>query len=152
LLLTSRKKRPKGVVDTSVLVAGIAAFRDTGTSSPVPSANFLRDWIDNATFIWLINEEIVDEYKAILARRGVRPSLIGAVINLIRSQAEEVPDLAGTNISPDPGDEPFCVCAEAGDADFIVTLNPTDFPPHKLRAHVISPSDPIPTTGRKRPR
>lgn len=151
-MLTSRKKRPKGVVDTSVLVAGIAAFRDIETQLLVPSARLLRDWIDNGIFTWLINEEIVDEYKAILARRGVRPSLIGAVINLIRSQAEETPDVAGSNISPDPGDEPFCICAEAGNADFIVTLNPDDFPPRKLRAHVIAPSDPIPTTGRKRPR
>jgi predicted nucleic acid-binding protein len=152
LSLTSRKKRPRGVVDTSVVVAGIAAFRDIGNQSLIPSARLLRDWIDNNTFTWLINEEIVDEYKAILARRGVRPSLIGAVINLIRSRAEEVPDVAGTSISPDPRDEPFCVCAEVGNADFIVTLNPADFPPHKLRAHVIAPSDPIPTTGRKRPR
>ena len=152
MLLTSRKKRPEGVVDTSVLVVGIAAFRDIETQSLVPSARLLRDWIDNRTFTRLINEEILDEYKVILTRRGLRPSLIGAVINLIRSQAEEEPDLAGTNISPDPGDEPFCVCAEAGNADFIVTLNPADFPPHKLRAHMIAPSDPIPTTGRKRPR
>jgi predicted nucleic acid-binding protein len=152
LLLTSKKKRPKGVVDTSVLVAGIAAFKDIETHLLVPSARLLRDWIDNGIFTWLINEEIVDEYKAILARCGVRSNLIGVVINLIRSQAMEIPDLAGSNISPDPGDEPFCICAEAGNADFIVTLNPADFPPHKLRAHVIAPSDPIPTTGRKRPR
>jgi predicted nucleic acid-binding protein len=151
-LLNFKKNRPRGVVDTSVLVAGIAAFRDSGAQSLVPSAHLLRDWIDNSTFTWLINEEIVDEYKAILARRGVRSSLIGAAINLIRSQAEETPDRPGSNISPDPGDEPFCICAETGNADFIVTLNPKDFPHHKLRAHVISPSDPIPTTARKRPR
>ena len=93
---------PRGVVDISVLVAGIAAFRNSGLQSPVPSARLLRDWIDNGTFTWLINEEIVDEYKAILARRGVRPGLIGAVINLIRSQAEETPGTSGSAISPDP--------------------------------------------------
>ena len=151
-MLNFKKNRPRGVVDTSVLVAGIAAFREPLSLSPVPSARLLRDWIENGTFIWLINEDIVDEYKAILARRGVRPSLIGAVINLIRTQAEETPDISGSTISPDPGDEPFCTCAETGNADFIVTLNPKDFPPHKLRAHVISPGDPIPTTARKRPR
>jgi predicted nucleic acid-binding protein len=151
-LLNFKKDRLRGVVDTSVLVAGIAAFRDSAVQSLVPSAHLLRDWIDNGTFTWLINEEIVDEYKAILARRGVRSSLIGSAINLIRSQAEETPDVASSDISPDPGDEPFCICAETGNADFIVTLNPRDFPRHKLRAHVISPSDPIPTTGRRRPR
>ena len=151
-MLYPKKNRPRGVVDTSVLVAGIAAFRDSGSQPPVPSAHLLRDWIDNGTFTWLINEEIVDEYKEILARCGVSPGLIGAAINLIRYKAEETPDMAGSSISPDPGDEPFCMCAEAGNADFIVTLNPKDFPQHKLRAHVISPSDPIPTTARKRPR
>jgi predicted nucleic acid-binding protein len=149
-LLNFKKNRPRGVVDTSVLVAGIAAFRDSESQSLVPSARLLRDWIDNGTFTWLINEEIVDEYKAILARRGVRSSLIGAAINLLRFQAEEIPDRTGSNISPDPGDEPFCICAEMGNADFIVTLNAKDFPHHKLRAHVISPSDSIPTTARKR--
>ena len=96
-----RKKRPRGLVDTSVLVAGIAAFKRQGAQSPVPSAKFLRDWIEYDTSVWLISEEIVDEYKEILARRGVRPHLIGAIINLIRSQAEEVREAAGSEISPD---------------------------------------------------
>jgi predicted nucleic acid-binding protein len=116
----------------------------------VPSVKFLRDWVEYDTFVWLISEEIVDEYKEILARRGVRPHLIGAVINLIRSQAEEVPESAGNEISPDPDDEPFCTCAEVGKADFIVTLNPVDFPQLRLRAHVILPGEPVPTTARAR--
>ena len=147
-----RKKRPRGVVDTSVLVAGIAAFKQQGAQSSVPSAQFLRDWIENDTFVWLISEGIVDEYKEILARRGVRPQLIGTTINLIRSQAEDVPEAAGHAISPDPDDEPFCTCAEMGKADFIVTLNPVDFPQERLRAHVILPGEQVPTTARTRPR
>lgn len=147
-----KKKRPRGVVDTSVLVAGIAAFKDVDFGPLASSAEMLREWIDNRTFTWLVNEEILDEYKIILARRKVRPSLIAATISLIRSAAEDVPLTEGHDISPDPFDEPFCSCAEEGNADFIVTLNPRDFPQHKLRAHVIGPSDPIPTTARKRPR
>jgi predicted nucleic acid-binding protein len=140
------------VVDTSVLVTGVVAFKGHDVGRLVLSARLLRDWIENRTFIWLMNEEILDEYKIVLARRGVRPHLIGATISHIRAEAEEVPAAAGHDISPDPLDEPFCVCAETGNADFIVTLNPKDFPQHKLRAHVISPGDPIPTTGRRRPR
>lgn len=147
-----RKRRPRGVIDTSVLVAGIVAFRQLGAQSSVPSARFLRDWIENDTFLWLINEAIIEEYKEILARRGVRPHHIGAALNLIRAQAEEVPDAVGGDISPDPDDEPFCTCAEIGKADFIVTLNPDDFPQRRLRAHVILPGEPIPTTARTRPR
>jgi predicted nucleic acid-binding protein len=147
-----KKKRPRGVVDTSVLVAGIAAFKDVDFGPLVSSAEMLRGWIDNRKFTWLVNEEILDEYKIILARRKVRPALIAAAISLIRSAAENVPITEGNDISPDPFDESFCSCAEAGNADFIVTLNPRDFPQHKLRAHVIGPGDPIPTTARKRPR
>jgi NAD(P)-dependent dehydrogenase (short-subunit alcohol dehydrogenase family) len=44
-------------------------------------------------------------------------------------------------ISPDPGDDPFCLCAEQGKADFILTLNPKDFPQKQLRARVLSPVD-----------
>ena len=147
-----REKLPKGVVDTSVLVAGIAAFKSRGFGPLVSSARMLREWINDRTFTWLINEEILDEYKIVLARRKVRPNLIGAVISLIRSAAEEIPTATGHDISPDPFDEPFCTCAEEGNADFIVTLNPRHFPQERLKAHVISPDDPIPTTARTRPR
>ena len=140
------------MVDTSVLVAGIAAFKAADFGPLVASAKILREWIDNRTFTWLVNEEIIDEYKTILKLRKVRPHLIAATISLVRSAAEEVPLATGRDISPDPFDEPFCICAEKGNADFIVTLNPKDFPQPKLKAHVISPGDPIPTTARKRPR
>lgn len=73
-----KKKRPRGVVDTSVLVAGIAAFKKPVPGTLVASAEMLHDWIDNRTFTWLVNEEILEEYKVILARRKVRPHLIGA--------------------------------------------------------------------------
>lgn len=42
-------------------------------------------------------------------------------------------------ISPDPKDDPFCLCSEEGDADFIVTLNSKDFPQERLKAKVMSP-------------
>jgi hypothetical protein len=41
--------------------------------------------------------------------------------------------------SPDPKDDPFFLCSEEGNADFIVNLNPKDFPQERLRAKVISP-------------
>ena len=110
----------------------------------------LRDWIEHNTFLWLVNEDILDEYKGVLSRRGVRPAVLASAISLIRAGAEAVPLVTNTEISPDPGDEPFCACAEAGNADFIMTLNPADFPQYKLRAHVIAPGERIPTTARKR--
>lgn len=52
-----QKKRPKDIVDTPVLVADIAAFRNSGPQSLVSCARLLRDWVDNDTFTWLGNEE-----------------------------------------------------------------------------------------------
>jgi hypothetical protein len=50
----------------------------------------LYRWAEKGNFLWLVTEDILDEYKEVLKRRGVRPSLIGTVINLIRERAEEV--------------------------------------------------------------
>lgn len=145
-----KRKRPRGVVDTSVLVAGIAGLKSPEIAPKNPSAKLLRDWIEGDTFIWLVSDEILLEYKGVLGRLGVRRPLIGKIINLLREEAELVPASALPNISPDPGDDPFCGCAEAGRADFIVTLNPKDFPQSLLSAHVIKPGESIPTTARRK--
>jgi predicted nucleic acid-binding protein len=148
--LAERSERPRGVVDTSVVVAGVAAFKECPPASP--SAKFLREWLDHGSFTWLVTEEILAEYKAVLSRLRVRRSVVGALINLLREEAAMVEAGSGSGISPDPGDDPLCACAEEGDAAFIVTLNPRDFPQRKLRAKVISPGDPMPTTARRRAR
>jgi hypothetical protein len=74
-----------------------------------------------------VNDEILLEYKRVLGRLGGRRPLIGKIVNLLREEAELVPATALPNISPDPGDDPFCACTETGLAAFIVTLNPKHF-------------------------
>jgi predicted nucleic acid-binding protein len=133
-----------------VLVAGVAGFK-SWQAVKNPSASFLRDWLEDATFTWLVSEEIVSEYKEVLTRLGVRRNLVGEVINLVREEAEFVDIRVTSDASPDPDDNPFCACAEQGRATFIATLNERDFPQKKLRAKVISPGDPIPTTRRRDP-
>ena len=63
-----------------MLVAGIAGFKSWRAVSN-PSAILLRDWLENASFTWLVTEDILLEYKEVLTRLGVRRNLIGAVIN-----------------------------------------------------------------------
>jgi predicted nucleic acid-binding protein len=149
-LPAQKRKRPRGVVDTSVLVAGIAGLKSLEITPKNPSAKLLRDWIEEDTFVWLVSDEILLEYKRILGRLGIRRPVIGKVINLLREDAEHVPASALPNISPDPGDDPFCASAESGHADFVVTLNPKDFPQQLLSAHVIRPGQSVPTTARRR--
>jgi predicted nucleic acid-binding protein len=146
--LARRENRPRGVIDTSVLVAGVAGFK-SWRAVRNPSASFLRDWLEHATFNWLVSEDIISEYKEVLTGLGVRRNLVGEVINLVREEAEIVDVRTTSDASPDPDDNSFCACAEQGRAAFIATLNPKDFPQRKLRAKVISPGDPVPTTRRR---
>ena len=142
---TARARRPRGVVDTSVLVAGISGFRAGAVSPANPSAQLLRDWIERGTFTWIVSEETLAEYKVVLRRLKVRRETIGVLINLLREEAELISPRIVTKISPDPADDPFCACAEEGAADFLVTLNPRDFPQSALSAKVLAPGNPLPS-------
>lgn len=71
-----------------MLLAGVAGFRNVGHNA---SASLLRRWVSDNTFTWLISEEILDEYKEVLARQKVRRELIGRIINLLREEASLVP-------------------------------------------------------------
>jgi len=135
----ARRRKPRVVVDTSVLVAGISGFRVPYISGRVPSADILHKWAEKESFTWLVTEDILDEYKKVLKRLHVRSHLIGRVINLIRERAEEIKVRPSAGVSPDPKDDPFCLCAEEGEAELIVTLNPKDFPPGRLKARVVLP-------------
>lgn len=139
------KRPPRGVVDTSVVVAGAAAFRASPLHPETDSGALLLAWIENGHFQWLYTEAILDEYKEVLGRFKVRPTVIGAFINLLREEGVAVRTKAAPGISPDPDDDPFCACAEAGNASFLVTLNPRDFPQEKLQAKVIKPGAPLPS-------
>ena len=63
-------------MDTSVLVAGIAGFKSPEITPKNPSAKPFRDWIERDTFVWLITDEIISEYKRILALRHPRRNLL----------------------------------------------------------------------------
>jgi predicted nucleic acid-binding protein len=122
-------------------VAGISAFREPFVSGRNPSADVLHRWAERNNFVWLITEDSLEEYKEVLKRLRVRPNRIGKVINLIRERAEEVKVHASAQISPDPKDDAFCLCAESGKADFVITLNPKDFPQERLKAKVVFPGE-----------
>jgi len=45
-------------------------------------------WAEKGSFVWLVTEDSLDEYKEVLKR--LRSTLIGAVINPILERAEPV--------------------------------------------------------------
>ena len=101
--------------------------------------------------MWLLTEEILSEYVEVLERLRVRSAR--TIVALIREQGQLVRILKKIADLPDRDDALFCECAESADADFIVTLNPSDFPQSRLSAKVISPTDPLPPRRQKaRPR
>jgi predicted nucleic acid-binding protein len=124
-----------------VLVAGISGFRKLYIRGRNWSADLLYNWVEKRSFVWLVSEDILDEYKEILARLRVRPIVIGRIVNLVRERGVLLNVRTGGQLSPDPKDDPFCQCAEQGNADFVVTLNRRDFPPKNLRAKVIEPAN-----------
>jgi hypothetical protein len=101
-LAGQKRKRPRGVVDTFVLVAGIAGLKTPEIAPKNPSANLLRNWIERDTFVWLVSHEILLEYKRVLGRLSVRRPLIGKIVNLLREEAELVPDAARQTSLPIP--------------------------------------------------
>ncbi len=135
----AKKRKRRVVVDTSVLLAGISGFKETYVPGRNLSADILHRWAEENNFDWLVSEDILDEYKEVLRRLHVHSNVIGKIVNLIRERAEEIKVRSTIEISPDPADEPFCACSEQGDADFIVTLNPKDFPQARLKARVVPP-------------
>ena len=137
----SQKRRGRRVVvDTSVVISGISAFKGSFTPGRNPSADTLRQWVEKGKFVWLVTPEILEEYKEVAKRLNVRPSVAGRLVNLLREEAEVVTVRKSVEISPDPGDNCFCACAEESRADFLVTLSPKDFPQEKLSAKVVSPA------------
>ncbi len=79
----AKKRKPRVVVDTSVLVPGISGFRERGVEGRNPSADLLRRWAEKSHFVWLLTDDILSEYKEILKRLHVRSELIGRVVNPI---------------------------------------------------------------------
>ena len=143
-----KRPRSRGVVDTSVVVAGVAGFKPD-VEPMNASAILLRDWVDNDTFTWLMTADILEEYAAVLAGLRVRPAVIGRLVNLLREEAEWIEPRRTVEADPDPEDSPFWTCADAGDADFVVTLNRKDFPQARLKARVIGPGNPVPSARRR---
>lgn len=113
-----KKQKSRGVVDTNVLVASISGFRKPYVRGKNTSADVLYKWAEKGNFVWLVTEDVLDEYKEVLKRLRVRSTLNGAVINLIRDGAEPVNVHASFEISPDPKDDPFCLCSEERECRF----------------------------------
>jgi putative PIN family toxin of toxin-antitoxin system len=112
----------RAVIDTNVLVSGLL--------SPAGNEALILLAIHQGLVHPCFSEDILDEYAAVLARPkfAFPPDEIAAVLAMFRSQGEQfLPDVSAA-VSADPGDTKFLHCAEAAQADYLVTGNKRHFP------------------------
>ena len=112
----------RAVIDTNVLVSGLL--------SPVGNEALILLAIHQGLMHPCFSEEILEEYAAVLARPkfAFPPDEIAAVLAMFRRQGELFHPGASGTASTDPADTKFLQCAEAAQADYIVTGNKRHFP------------------------
>ncbi len=112
----------RAVIDTNVLVSGLLSA--AGNEALILLA--IRQGLVHPCF----SEDILAEYVAVLARPKFpfTPEQIAALLAMFRDKGELFKPDGFQTTSPDPADVMFLHCAEAADAEFIVTGNKRDFP------------------------
>ena len=112
----------RAVIDTNVLVS--ALISSVGNEALILLA------INQGLVQPCLSEEILEEYAAVLVRPkfAFPPDEVDAVVAMFRIKGELfVPDVSAA-ASADPADTKFLQCAQAAQADFLVTGNKRDFP------------------------
>ncbi|MEZ4406275.1 MAG: putative toxin-antitoxin system toxin component, PIN family [Polyangiales bacterium] len=129
------------VVDTNVIVAALL----TPGRTPERCLDALR--AQGATV--LVDERIVAEYRAVIARpkfRSVDPARASALVESLIAGAERVEVTAYAGPMIDGDDRAFVEVARAGRADAIVTGNAKHFP-RDVGVEVLSPAEALARWG-----
>jgi hypothetical protein len=101
-LKQSRGRRGRRVVvDTSVVISGIAAFKGSFVEGRTDGGDLLYHWLTRGKLTWLVTPEILEEYREVANRLRVRRSVAGRMTNLLKEEAKEVVVERIFEISPD---------------------------------------------------
>lgn len=113
---------PRVVVDTNIVVSG--ALKRLGAESKV------LDLIAERALLCFVSAAILAEYDTVLrrARLKLERSRRDGVLEMIFAESTLIEPASHVNASPDESDNRFLECAEAADADFLVTGNKRHFP------------------------
>lgn len=87
-----------------------------------------------------LSSEIVEEYKEVLKRPkfAFDPKQIARSIKLIVRESQMVEPKATVTVTTDPDDNKFLECAEAAQADYLITGNLRHFPKRWGRTLVVN--------------
>ena len=112
----------RAVIDTNVLVSGLLS--PNGNEALILLA--VRQGLVRPCLL----EEIIAEYVGVLARPkfAFTSTLIVSLIAEFREKGEMFRPKGSLTTSPDPADTKLLHCAEAAEAEFIVTGNKRHFP------------------------
>ena len=112
----------RAVIDTNVLVSGL--LRSSGNEALIILA------VHQGLIRPCLSAAIIDEYAAVLARPKFSFPVeeIEALIAMLKDNGELFEPENTAAASPDPADTKFLQCAQAAEAEFIITGNKRDFP------------------------
>jgi putative PIN family toxin of toxin-antitoxin system len=121
------------VLDTNILVS--AMLQPLG-----PSAQLLLLAL-NGSIRLCITGSIYAEYEEVISRPRLQrsPEVITGALQAIREAGFWVRPVKPVKACSDPDDDIFLECAQAADAEYLVTGNLKHFPPSWIGTRIVSP-------------
>ena len=112
----------KVVLDTNVVVS--AHLKAGGLEA------FVLDLALASKLQLYVSPDVLAEYEEVLRRPRFRidPKKVTQSLRLIKKRAKTVKPTLTLSVSPDPNDNRFLECAEAANADYLITGNRRHFP------------------------
>jgi putative PIN family toxin of toxin-antitoxin system len=123
------------VLDTNIVVS--ACLSPEGAPATIVELALL------GAFTLCVSSAVLAEYREVLARSKFarQTERIEVVLEGIEDVALAVVPVGTLNISPDDEDNRLLECAQAAQADFLVTGNPKHFPTQLGETRIVIPRD-----------
>ena len=123
------------VIDTNILVS--ALLQPEG----LPAAVLMLAFSGEAELC--VSDAVFDEYAEVIHRPHLKrpPDVIEGTLRSIRKLGHWVKPVVRVEECTDPDDNVFLECAQAGEADYLVTGNKRHFPDRWKKTKVISPRE-----------
>jgi len=124
--------RPRVVVDTNILVSATIKF--SGIEAAVV------DLAGAHKLDVCVSDAILAEYKEVLFRPHLRLDTrrVASTLALMVSEGILVKATTRLSVSRDESDNRFLECAEAADADYLITGNKRHFPARWKRTEIVN--------------
>jgi uncharacterized protein len=124
--------RPIVVLDTNIIVS--AHLKAEGLE------RFVLDLALARKVHLFLSEEILEEYKGVLARPGLKlnPEKIATSLRLIEKAAIMVRPERRIDAAKDPDDNKFLECAAEAQSNYLVTGNKKHFPTHWRQTLIVN--------------